>query len=169
MGPRSILQILLGLCLLGTMGGCGAFADAVDPDGGHIPDRSRLTYEADNYLVQGQTKVIKVRFVDPPPWSGVDGGLAFLTDLSFVDNTDEGKKLDDINLVEVDYDGLQSIELTLLASQQADTDTPRLMIIKVAFELTGQPQQIFTGAGRFWVIAPTDTQETDGGMDGGDQ
>lgn len=146
------LYSLIGFWILLSVSGCAcnAFADASSNPSQPEP-RSGLLFEPYQMIFQGQLKEFDITFKDPFPWASEQNGRTFLTDFRFVNRDNESEEFSDIQFL-YNYSGGSSIHTTLQASTRADTDTWRLLVIEVAYEKEGQPQQTFAGAERFWVL-----------------
>lgn len=177
------LQMMLGWWLLAASlaaGGCTAFADAVDGgrkddgDGGTFDGGVGLIIEPVELIRQGQKRNYTIRFSEPPPWADkvVDLADCYKIRVDFVRLNDPTSEMFDIETI-VDYCSVEAPDPEILlalmqADIDADTETPRLLVVEVAFDETGKPQQIWKGSARFYVSPQNDVQDTDGGPDGGD-
>lgn len=172
------LQKMLGWWLLTASlaaSGCTAFADAVDGGGdGGTPDAGvGLIIEPVRYIEQGEKANYTFQFDEAPPWADlvVDKTDCILTKFKFVNLEDHTEQLLDLNNV-TNYceDGDCDIDIVgalVQAARDADTMTNRLLIMEVAFEQNGKPQQLWGGSAQFWVFTQNGSQDSDGGTDGG--
>jgi len=160
--PNTCSPLLICIALGLGASACGAFADAVGTDGGAADAGVGLTFDRTPYILQGQRKDFSIAFDRDPPWAGESGGNRLLTGFRFVCADDPDAVLNDIEFL-TDYDGLGTVAATLKAKINADTEAQRLLVIEVAFEKSGRPQQTFSGADRFWVLP---AESPDAGLDG---
>jgi len=133
---RLFPPMVLLLCSAGLLS-CGAFADVFEePDG-----EPTLEITPDPVIKQGQQRNLTVKFLKAPPWTGVTGGTAYITDCNAGD---------DVGCIYT-YDGLQTIMVTLQAQRDAKIGQ-RKFEITAACDRSGQKQQTHSGWGWLFVI-----------------
>lgn len=160
--------MLAGSLCLGASGlGCNAFSEAIGKDGGPTDGSSELTFEPRVFILQGETERYTITFSKPPPWVGTSGGRQLLTGFRFVAQDDPSQTFDDVERLTRMLSADQ-YEATLQAYPDAETNINRLLVIDLVYEITGQPQQLYSGVGRFWVLPSSQNlPDGDGGGDGG--
>jgi len=137
------------LLLTLTLAGCGAFADATDPDGG-TPDAGPTLKIQPQYIKPGQFNAYELTFTLGPPWKKEDCKYTYVNKLDM-----RGTDIEPTT----HYSGGSVITATLNAKINAAAGE-RFPIAEVACEKPGQPQRTHSEWGRFYVL---DRDQADGG------
>ena len=121
---------------------CGAYAGIT---GGE--DDARLVIRP-NFIILGTTGSLTMSFDPPPPWTGSDGGIGFITGFEI---SGEG-----ISQKSLTYDGGNSVHAVLFAGVSAEPGR-RELNLSVGFDpmIYGQPQRYHTGKGSLWLLPPS--------------